>query len=82
MAASKNYTIGGKATYAWLPDGWSVFKRSTVSLDVSEIIFKYSDFTDIKDYNNTPAGGNYAPGTEPLYHFKATVVQVFLSAFF
>jgi len=82
LAASKNYTIGGKATYAWLPDGWSVFKRSTVSLDVSEIIFKYSDFTDIKDYNNTPAGGNYAPGTEPLYHFKATVVQVFLSAFF
>jgi hypothetical protein len=82
LAASKNYTIGGKVTYAWLPDGWKVFKRSTLSLDVSEIIFKYSDFTDIKDYNNTPSGGNYAPGAEPLYHFNATVVQVFLSAFF
>jgi hypothetical protein len=82
LAASKNYTIGAKATYAWLPDGWKVITRSTVSADVSRISLKYTDFTDIKDYNDTPAGGSYPPGGEPLYSFTAMVYQVFVSAFF
>ncbi len=82
LAASKNYTIGAKATYAFWPEGWKIFKRGTVSLDISQIRFKYLDFTDIKDYNNTPAGGSYAPGDEPLYHFNALILQGYLSMFF
>jgi hypothetical protein len=82
LAASQNFTYGLKATYAWLPDGWKVFKRSTVSLDISQIRFKYLDFRDIKDYDNSPAGGSYAPGTEPLYSFTATIYQGYLSVFF
>jgi len=82
LAASENFTVGLKATYAWLPDGWKMFKRSTVSVDISQIRFKYLDFRDIKDYDDTPAGGNYAPGTEPLYHFTATIYQGYLSVFF
>jgi hypothetical protein len=82
LAASTNTTVGAKVTYAFLPDGWKIFKRGTVTADVSRIHFKYSDFRDIKDYNDTPAGGNYLPGTEPLYGFDATVYQVYLSMFF
>jgi len=82
LAASENLTYGLKATYAWLPDGWKVIKRSTVSLDISQIRFRYQDFHDIKDYDNTPAGGSYAPGTEPLYNFTATIYQGYLSVFF
>jgi hypothetical protein len=59
-----------------------VFKRSTVSLDVSQIRFKYQDFRDIKDYNDTPAGGSYPAGLEPLYNFTATIYQGYLSVFF
>jgi hypothetical protein len=62
LAAQINNTIGFKATYAFLPDGWKIFKRGTATLDISHIQFKYSDFRDIKYYNDTPAGGNYAPG--------------------
>jgi hypothetical protein len=82
LAASDNFTYGVKVTYAWLPDGWKVFKRSTVSLDVSQIRFKYQDFRDIKDYNDTPAGGSYPAGLEPLYNFTATIYQGYLSVFF
>jgi hypothetical protein len=82
LAASTNNTIGVKATYAFLPDGWKIFKRGTISADVSRIQFKYSDFRDIKDFNLTPAGGGYQPGTEPLYTFNAMVYQVYVSMFF
>jgi hypothetical protein len=79
LASSTNYTLGLKATYAFLPDGWKIFKRGTVTGDVSRIRFKYSDFRDIRDY--TIANG-YAPGAEPLYKFDATIYQIYLSMFF
>jgi len=82
LAASENITVGAKATYAFLPDGWKIFKRGTVTLDISRIRFHYLDFRDIRDYNDTPAGGNYAAGTEPLYQFNATVFQLYMSMFF
>jgi hypothetical protein len=78
LAASKNTTIGGKVTYAWLPDGWKVFKRSTVTLDLSRIQFKYLDFRDIKDFQ----ADHYSAGAEPLYHFNVFVVQAYGSVFF
>ncbi len=78
LAQSKNTTIGAKVTYAFLPDGWKMFKRGTVTGDVSRIKFKYGDFRDIKDYG-PPA---YAAGTEPLYGFSATVLQIYVSMFF
>jgi hypothetical protein len=82
LAASTNNSLGVKATYAFLPDGWKIFKRGTVTADVSRIQFKYGDFRNIKDYNVTPAGGGYQPGTEPLYGFDAMVYQVYISMFF
>jgi hypothetical protein len=49
---------------------------------LSEIRFKYGDFRDIKDFNDTPAGGSYPAGGEPLYRFNAFIVQGYLSMFF
>jgi hypothetical protein len=82
LAASTNNTIDGKVTWAFAPEGFLIFKRATASLDVTRIQFKYKDFRDIRDFNDTPAGGNYAPGTEPLYHFNAMIYQVYISMFF
>jgi hypothetical protein len=82
LAAQTNNTFGIKGTYAFLPDGWKIFKRGTVTLDYSHIQFKYDDFRNIKFYNDTAAGGNYAPGAEPLYSFGANVYQVYISMFF
>ena len=82
LAASTNNTIDAKMTWAFAPEGFLVFKRATASFDVTRIQFKYSDFRDIRSYNNTPAGGNFAAGTEPLYAFNAMIYQVYISMFF
>jgi Protein of unknown function (DUF3570) len=82
LAAQTNNTFDLKVTYAFLPQGWKVFKRATATFDVTRIQFKYSDFRNIKYFNNTPGGGGYQPGTEPLYAFDAMVYQVYLSMFF
>jgi hypothetical protein len=78
LAALDNTTIGGKVTYAFLPDGWRIFKRGTVTADVSRIHFNYLDFRDIKDFG-PPA---YKPGSEPLYQFSAMVYQAYISIYF
>ncbi len=78
LAAQDNYTIGAKATYAFLPNGWKIFKRATVTFDAERINFRYQDFRNIKDYGLP----QYPPGTEPLYNFNATVFQVYMSMFF
>jgi hypothetical protein len=78
LATSENTTIGAKVTYAFLPEGWKIFKRGTATVDLSRINFHYLDFTDIKDFGLP----EYQPGEEPLYHFNATVLQVYLSLFF
>jgi len=78
LAALDNITVGAKVTYAFLPEGWSVFKRGTVTLDYSRIRFNYLDFRNIKDFGLP----QYQPGTEPLYQFNANVFQVFVSMYF
>jgi len=78
LAAQDNTTFGLKVTYAWLPNGWRFFKRSTLTLDASRIQFKYLDFRNIKFYGLP----QYQPGEEPLYSFDANVFQAFISVFF
>jgi hypothetical protein len=82
LAASTNNSIGAKMTWAFAPEGFFIFKRATATVDVSRIRFKYSDFRDIKDFNVTPAGGGYQPGSEPLYGYDAMVYQAYVSIFF
>jgi hypothetical protein len=78
LAALDNTTIGGKVTYAFLPEGWRIFKRGTVTVDVSRIKFNYLDFRDIKDFGPP----QYKPGSEPLYQFSAMVYQAYISIYF
>jgi uncharacterized protein DUF3570 len=78
LAAQDNITYGAKVTYAFWPDGWKMFKRGTVTFDISRIHFKYLDFRNIKDYGEP----QYLPGAEPLYQFDATVGQLYVSLFF
>jgi hypothetical protein len=78
LAASKNTTIGAKVTYAILPEGWKIFKRGTITFDVSRMHFNYLDFRDIKDFGEP----QYLPGGEPLYQFNATIYQAYISMFF
>ncbi len=82
LAASTNNTVDAKVTWAFAPQGFLIFKRATTSFDVTRIQFKYSDFRNIRAFNDTPAGGNFAAGTEPLYAFDAMVYQVYVSLFF
>jgi len=79
LASTDNATIGLKATYAFLPDGWKIFKRGTVTGDVSRIHFKYKNFRDIRDYG---VANGFSPGTEPLYKFDATIYQIYVSMFY
>jgi len=76
LASAKNTTIGGKVTYAFLPDGWKIFKRGTATFDVSRISFHYLDFRDVR------SGEFAAVDDYPLYQFNATVFQVYMSMFF
>jgi Protein of unknown function (DUF3570) len=78
LAALNNTTIGAKVTWAFAPDGVWVFKRGTLTFDISRIRFIYDDFRNIK-YYGVP---QYPPGTEPLYNFNATVSQLYVSMFF
>lgn len=82
LAAQTNNSIGAKMTWAFAPEGFLIFKRATATFDVSRIQFKYKDFRNIKYFNDTPTGGGYQPGSEPLYAFDAMVYQVYLSMFF
>jgi hypothetical protein len=81
LAAGENTTMGVKATYAFLPDGWKMFKRATATFDISRIEYKYLDFRNIK-YYGVSSNPSYPPGTEPLYSFNATVYQIYMSMFF
>jgi Protein of unknown function (DUF3570) len=76
LAESNDTTLGVKATYAFLPDGWRFIKRGTATLDVSRIMFKYKNFRDI--HQTTVAGA----GNEPQYKYSANVVQIYISGFF
>jgi hypothetical protein len=79
LAALNNTTVGAKVTYAFLPDGWKVFKRGTVTFDASRIRFNYQDFRNIKNFG---VAQGFSPGSEPLYNFNANVFQVFVSVYF
>jgi hypothetical protein len=79
LAAQDNYTVGFKVTYAFLPNGWKMFKRATATFDVSYITFHYLDFRNIKFYG---VNNGYQPGDEPLYQFDAKVYQLYMSMFF
>jgi hypothetical protein len=69
---SQMFSVG--ATWQLPPVGWAAVQRSTLNLFYDHVLYDYSDF------RNVLKGGQ--PGTEPLYHFGADVLRVFVSAWF
>ena len=64
-----------EASYDFLKGGWKFVEKGTVNFVYDHMLFNYDDFRDLR-----VAGA--APGAEPLYHFDADVVQVFVSFWF
>jgi hypothetical protein len=69
---SQIFTAG--ATWELPPSRWGFVHRSTINVYYDHALFDYADFRDVLD------GG--APGTEPLYHFSADVLRVYVSGWF
>ncbi len=69
---SQMFTVG--ATWQLPPSRWNLVQRSTINVFYDHALYDYSDF------RNVLRGG--APGTEPLYHFSADVLRIFLSGWF
>jgi hypothetical protein len=69
---SQMFTAG--VTWQLPASRWTFLQRSTVNLFYDHVLYDYSDF------RNAEKGG--APGTEPLYHFGADVLRVFVSVWF
>jgi hypothetical protein len=69
---SHMFSVG--ATWQLPAMRWAFVQRSTVNLFYDHALYDYADFRDVQQ------GG--APGTEPLYHFSADVLRVFVSVWF
>ena len=61
------------------PNGWKMFKRGTVTFDISRIQFNYIDFRNIKDFTTPPA---VPAGHRAAVRFQRQVYQIYMSMFF
>ena len=75
LSTMSSQTIGVSASYEFSLPGADVFKKTTLNLKYDYILFDYDDFRDLR-VTGVP------PGSEPLYKFNASVVQLFLSGWF
>jgi len=64
-----------EASYDFLKGGWKFVEKGTVNVVYDHMLFNYDDFRDLRVTG-------VAPGAEPLYHFDADVIQVFVSFWF
>lgn len=68
-------TLGFKLSYDLVKNGWRPIDRGSLNLAYDYIQFDYDDFRDARVTGVTP-------GTEPLYSFSASVLQLFVSVWF
>lgn len=68
-------SIGLKASYNFLDNGWKFIDKGRADIAYNHIMFDYKDFRDLRV-------SGVAPGTEPLYGFSANVLQLFLSLWY
>jgi hypothetical protein len=74
LSTFTSHMLSVGATYELPPRGWDWLKKSTVNVFIDQIRYDYADFRDLTR--------NGAPGSEPLYQYDATVLRVFISAWF
>jgi len=68
-------SVGFTLTYDLLNNGWHFIDRGSVNLAYEHIWYDYDDFRDLRDVASVP-------GTEALYNFSASIVQLYLSIWF
>ncbi len=74
LSSFSSRTLGLGARYNLDMQGSSGIDRLSFNVNVDTIAFEYSDFRDISVAAT--------PGSEPLYEFDATVLRLFVSAWF
>ena len=75
LAAQNNNSVGAAVSYDFLQSKHWVLKKASGSLHYDYIMYKFKDFRDATQ-RQLPAG------TEPLFHYNASVVQAFFSIWF
>jgi hypothetical protein len=75
LASQKNDTMGVALSYDFMKSKHWFVKKASASLHYDYIMYKYLDFRDASQRQ-------YPAGTEPLYHYNASVIQTFISIWF
>lgn len=75
LSTMTSHTFGFGLSYEFSAPWLRFLERSSVSLKYDVMLFEYDDFRDLR-YTN------YAAGTEPLYYFDASVIQLYFSGWF
>jgi hypothetical protein len=76
LSTNRNQSVGVAVSYDLMRGGaWKFVKKSSVSLHYDYIRYRFDDFRDA-------SVDGFAPGTEPLYRYDASVAQLFLSVWF
>ncbi len=74
LATFSNTSVGLGIGYLFATDGFLLFDKASINMQVDFTQFEYGDFSDV----TTGA----TVDEEPLYQFDATVLRVFLSVWF
>lgn len=74
LATFDSATIGFGASYLFNKDGFLLFDKGSVNLNVDYITFDYQDFSDVTSASTF--------GDESLYSFDAIVLRAFVSLWF
>ena len=74
LSSFTSQSFGAGGSWEFKKNGTGFIKRASVNLNLDYMIFEYDDFRDLTS--------NAVPGEEPLYDLDATVLRLFLSAWF
>ncbi len=75
LASQNNNTMGVAFSYDFMKSRHWFVKKASASLHYDYIMYRYLDFRDASQRQ-------YPAGTEPLYHYNASVIQTFVSIWF
>jgi hypothetical protein len=75
LAAQNNNTVGLAFSYDFVKSKHWFVKKASASIHYDYIMYRYLDFRDASQRQ-------YPAGLEPLYHYNASVIQTFVSAWF
>lgn len=78
LSSFNSHTLGGGVSYEFKLGDIAFLERATVNFYIDYIQFDYDDFRDATQANGTTV----LAGQESLYNFDATVLRLFVSAFY